>query len=56
MDVAVAPKDKIPRMVVSDGDQIYVYRVVQQRMEPEWQKSVRTLGRDHLRPARRPRR
>jgi len=45
MDVAVAPKDKIPRMAVSDGDQIYVYRVVQQRMEPEWQKSVRTLGR-----------
>ena len=45
MDVAVAPKDKTPRMAVSDGDQIYVYRIVDQRIEPEWQKSVRSLGR-----------
>jgi hypothetical protein len=45
MDIAVAPKDKIPRMVVSDGDQIYMYRIVNQRVEPEWSKSVRSLGR-----------
>jgi hypothetical protein len=45
MDVAVAPADRIPRMVVSDGDQIYMYKIVDQRMEPEWTKSVRFLGR-----------
>lgn len=45
LDVAVAPKDKTPRMVVSDGDQIYMYRIVNQKFEPEWTKSVRSLGR-----------
>ena len=45
MDIAVAPKDKLPRMVVSDGDQIYMYRIVDQKVEPEWSQSVRTLGR-----------
>ncbi|HEX9746921.1 MAG TPA: VCBS repeat-containing protein [Methylomirabilota bacterium] len=45
MDIAVAPKDKLPRMVVSDGDQIYMYRFVDQKVEPEWSQSVRTLGR-----------
>jgi len=45
MDVAIAPADRIPRMVVSDGDQIYMYKIVDQRMEPEWTKSVRFLGR-----------
>jgi hypothetical protein len=45
MDIAVAPKDKIPRMVVSDGDQVYMYRIVNQKVEPEWSKSVRSLGR-----------
>jgi hypothetical protein len=45
MDIAVAPKDKIPRMVVSDGDQIYMYRIVNQKFEPEWSTSARSLGR-----------
>jgi len=45
MDVAVAPADRVPRMVVSDGDQIYMYKVIEQRMEPEWTKSVRLIGR-----------
>ncbi|HSE05791.1 MAG TPA: VCBS repeat-containing protein [Methylomirabilota bacterium] len=45
MDIAVAPSDKLPRMVVSDGDQIYMYRIVNQKVEPEWSRSVRTLGR-----------
>lgn len=45
MDVAVAPADRIPRMVVSDGDQIYQYKIIDQRIEPEWTKSVRLLGR-----------
>ena len=45
MDIAVSPKDKIPRMVVSDGDQVYMYKIVDQKFEPEWSKSVRSLGR-----------
>jgi hypothetical protein len=45
MDIAVAPKDKLPRMVVSDGDQVYMYRIVNQKVEPEWSRSVRSLGR-----------
>ncbi len=45
LDVALSPKDKIPRLVVSDGDQIYMYRIVDQKFEPEWTKSVRSLGR-----------
>ena len=45
MDIAVSPKDKIPRMAVSDGDQVYMYKIVEQRFEPEWSKSVRSLGR-----------
>jgi hypothetical protein len=45
MDIAVAPKDKLPRMVVSDGDQIYMYRIVDHKVEPEWSQSVRSLGR-----------
>ena len=45
MDIAVSPKDKIPRMVVSDGDQVYMYKIVDQKFEPEWTKSVRSLGR-----------
>ncbi len=45
MDIAVAPADKLPHMVVSDGDQIYMYRIVSQKVEPEWTKSVRSLGK-----------
>jgi hypothetical protein len=45
MDIAVAPADKLPHMVVSDGDQVYMYRIVNQKVEPEWTKSVRSLGR-----------
>lgn len=45
MDIAVAPADRLPHMVVSDGDQIYMYRIVNQKIEPEWTKSVRSLGK-----------
>jgi hypothetical protein len=36
MDVAVAPKDQVPRVVLTDGDRIWLYRVVERAMEPEW--------------------
>jgi hypothetical protein len=45
LDVSVSPKDRVPRLVVSDGDQVYMYRIVDQKFEPEWTKSVRSLGR-----------
>ena len=45
LDVAISPKDKIPRLVASDGDQVYMYRIVEQKFEPEWTKSIRSLGR-----------
>src|SRR5262249_46424971 len=45
LDVSVSPKDKIPRLAVSDGDQVHMYRIVDQKFEPEWSKSVRSLGR-----------
>jgi hypothetical protein len=36
MDVAVAAKDQIPRVALTDGDRIWLYRVVERAMEPEW--------------------
>ena len=45
IDVGVMPKDKTPRMVVSDGEKIYVYRIVNLKPEPEWSMSVRSRGR-----------
>jgi hypothetical protein len=45
LDVAVQPKDKIPRLVASDGDQVYMYRIVDQNFQIEWTRSVRSLGR-----------
>jgi hypothetical protein len=45
MDIAVSPKDKLAHMVVSDGDQVYMYRIVGQKVEQEWTKSMRSLGR-----------
>jgi hypothetical protein len=37
MDVAVGSKDKIPRMVLSDGEHVYLYRIAPERvLEPEW--------------------
>jgi hypothetical protein len=37
MDVAVAPTDKIPRLVLTDGDRVSLYRMTPDRaLEPEW--------------------
>jgi hypothetical protein len=36
LDVAVAPADKVPRMVLTDGQKVFLYRVVEQTLEPEW--------------------
>jgi hypothetical protein len=45
IDVGVSPTDKIPRMVVSDGDKVYQYKIVGTKLEAEWSISVRSLGR-----------
>lgn len=45
MDIAVQPKDRIPRVVVSDGDRVYQYKIVNHKVEAEWSFSTRTLGR-----------
>jgi hypothetical protein len=36
LDVAVAPVDKVPRMVITDGHKVYLYRIVERALEPEW--------------------
>ena len=36
LDVAVSPTDKIPRMVITDGGRVYLYKLVERVLEPEW--------------------
>ena len=45
MDVAVAPQDQIPRMVVTDGERIYLYKIVERVLEPEWTYQPDARGR-----------
>ena len=44
IDVGIMPRDKIPRMVVSDGDKVYMYKVEGQKLVGEWSMSVRSRG------------
>lgn len=45
MDVAVAPVDRLPRVVVTEGERIWVYRLEHRRLEPEWTYWARAVGR-----------
>jgi hypothetical protein len=36
LDVAIAPADKIARMVITDGRRVYLYRIVERVLEAEW--------------------
>jgi hypothetical protein len=36
LDVAMAPADKVVRMVITDGQKVYLYRVIERVLEPEW--------------------
>jgi hypothetical protein len=45
IDVGIMPRDKIPRMVVSDGDKVYMYKIEGQKLVGEWSMSVRSRGR-----------
>ncbi len=45
MDVAVAPQDKLPRIVVTDGQRVFLYRLNNQVLEPEWTHDKSMVGR-----------
>lgn len=45
MDVAVAPQDKLPRIVVTDGQRVFLYRLNNQVLEPEWTYDKSMVGR-----------
>ena len=36
LDVAMAPADKVVRMVITDGQKVYLYKIVERVLEPEW--------------------
>jgi hypothetical protein len=45
MDVAMGPQDKVPRVVVTDGERLFLYRIRDDKLEPEWTYDKRMLGR-----------
>ena len=45
MDVSGGATDQIPRMVLSDGERVYVYKIVNRALEPDWTYYARSLGR-----------
>ncbi len=45
MDAAVAPADKVARVVVTDGERVYVYRLVGEKLDAEWTYDKRMRGR-----------
>jgi len=46
MDVAVSPVDKIARVVFTEGEKIYLYRLTPEgQLEPEWTYSAGARGR-----------
>jgi hypothetical protein len=45
MDVAVAPADKQPRLVVTDGQKVYVYRINGEKLDAEWTYDKLMMGR-----------
>ncbi len=45
MDVAVAPKDGIARVVVTDGEKVYLYKFVERVLEAEWTYRADSRGR-----------
>ncbi|HEU5305261.1 MAG TPA: hypothetical protein VFU40_11500, partial [Gemmatimonadales bacterium] len=45
MDVAVGPQDKVPRVALTDGERVFVYRIRGEKLEPEWTYDKRMLGK-----------
>jgi hypothetical protein len=45
MDVAIAPADKQPRLVVTDGFKVYMYRINGDKLDAEWTHDKLMMGR-----------
>lgn len=45
MDVAVSPHDRVPRIVLTDGQRVFLYRLNNQALEAEWTDDRRLVGR-----------
>ncbi len=45
MDVAVAPTDGIPRVAVTDGEKVYLYKFAERVLEAEWTYKADSRGR-----------
>jgi hypothetical protein len=45
MDVAVAPADKLPRLALTDGQKVFLYRLNGQTLAPEWTFSKLMVGK-----------
>jgi hypothetical protein len=45
MDVAVSPGDKLPRIAITDGQRVFLYRLRDQVLEPEWTHDKWMVGR-----------
>ena len=45
MDVAVSPGDKRPRIAVTDGQRVFLYRLTGEVLEAEWTDDRRRVGR-----------
>jgi hypothetical protein len=45
LDVAVSPQDRTPRLVLTDGERVFLYRLAGRALEPEWTYSAWAVGR-----------
>jgi hypothetical protein len=45
LDVAVAPIDRIARLAITDGERVFLYRLVERVLEAEWTYKPDTRGR-----------
>lgn len=44
MDVALSPKDRVSRLVATDGEKIYLYRIVERALHLEWTYAGHVTG------------
>ena len=43
MDVSGGAADQIPRMVLSDGEKVYVYKIANRALDAEWSFNARSI-------------
>jgi len=43
--VVPSPKDRVPQLVLTDGERIYLYRIVDRTLKAEWTYSAGSVGR-----------